>query len=49
MPGFFPRFFLSSSNMATGCDLRSLDPFGGSGGGGGGGGRDGGGGLFGCD
>ena len=28
MPGFFLRFFLSSSNMATGCDLRSLDPFG---------------------
>ena len=23
MPGFFPRFFLSSSTMATGCDLRS--------------------------
>ena len=23
-----PRFFLSSSNMATGCDLRSLDSFG---------------------
>ena len=28
MPGFFPRFFLSSNNMATGCDLRSLDTFG---------------------
>ena len=28
MPGFSPRFFLSSSSMATGCDLRSLDPFG---------------------
>ena len=28
MPRFFPRFFLSSSNMATGCDQRSLDPFG---------------------
>ena len=27
MPGFSPRFFLSSSNMATGCDLRSLNPF----------------------
>ena len=26
MPGFFPRFFLSSSNMATRCDRRSLDP-----------------------
>jgi hypothetical protein len=25
---FFPRFFLSSSNMATGCDRRSLDPLG---------------------
>ena len=37
MTGFSPRFFLSSSNMATGCDLRSLDPFGGGGGGGGGG------------
>jgi hypothetical protein len=24
----FPALFLSSSNMATGCDLRSLDPFG---------------------
>jgi hypothetical protein len=23
MPGFSPRFFLSSSTMATGCDLRS--------------------------
>ena len=28
MPCFFPRFFLCSSNMATGCDRRSLDPFG---------------------
>jgi hypothetical protein len=27
-PAFSPRFFLSSSNMATGCDRRSLDPFG---------------------
>jgi hypothetical protein len=26
MPGFSPRFFLRSSNMATGCDRRSLDP-----------------------
>jgi hypothetical protein len=25
---FPPRFFLSGSNMATGCDRRSLDPFG---------------------
>ena len=29
-PAFSPRFFLSSSNMATGCDLRSLDPLRGS-------------------
>jgi hypothetical protein len=28
MHDFFPRFFLSSSNMATGCDRRSLYPFG---------------------
>ena len=28
MPGFFPRYLLSSSNMVTGCDQRSLDPFG---------------------
>jgi hypothetical protein len=28
MPVFPPRFFLRSSTMATGCDLRSLDPFG---------------------
>jgi hypothetical protein len=28
MPGFCPRFFFSSSNMATECDRRSLDPFG---------------------
>ena len=32
MPGFFPRFFSyhsnSASNMATGSDRRSLDPFG---------------------
>jgi hypothetical protein len=27
-PDFPPRFFLSSSNMATGCDRRSFDPFG---------------------
>ena len=27
-PAFSPRFFLSSSNMATECDRRSLDPFG---------------------
>jgi hypothetical protein len=26
MPRFFPRFFLRSSNMATECDRRSLDP-----------------------
>ena len=25
MPGFLPRFFISSSTMATGCDRRSLD------------------------
>ena len=30
MPGFSPLFFLSSSNMATGCDRRSLDPLRGS-------------------
>ena len=29
-PAFPPRFFLSSSTMATGCDLRSLDPLRGS-------------------
>jgi hypothetical protein len=29
-PFFPPRFFLSSSNMATGCDQRSLDPLRGS-------------------
>ena len=28
MPAFFPRFFLSSSNMATACDQRSLTPSG---------------------
>ena len=28
MPGYYPRFFLSSSNIATECDRRSLDPFG---------------------
>ena len=27
-PAFSPRFFLSSSNMATGCDQKSVDPFG---------------------
>ena len=27
-PAFSRVFFLSSSNMATGCDQRSLDPFG---------------------
>jgi hypothetical protein len=27
---FSPRFFLSSSTVATGCDRRSLDPFRGS-------------------
>ena len=27
-PAFPPRFFLSSSTMITGCDQRSLDPFG---------------------
>jgi hypothetical protein len=30
IPGFFTRFFLSISTMATGCDQMSLDPLRGS-------------------